>query len=42
MDYDKIIVLDKGGIAEFDTVQNLLANKNTIFYGMAKDSGLIS
>ncbi|XP_015211606.1 ATP-binding cassette sub-family C member 3 isoform X2 [Lepisosteus oculatus] len=39
MDYTRILVLDKGQIAEFDTTSNLLAMKG-IFYGMAKDAGL--
>jgi ABC-type multidrug transport system fused ATPase/permease subunit len=34
-------VLDQGQIAEFDTPQNLLKNKNSKFYGMAKDAGLV-
>lgn len=41
MDSDRIIVLDQGLIAEFDTPQNLLSNTNSIFYGMAKNSGLV-
>uniref|UniRef100_A0A672Q906 Canalicular multispecific organic anion transporter 2-like n=1 Tax=Sinocyclocheilus grahami TaxID=75366 RepID=A0A672Q906_SINGR len=36
---DRVLVLDKGKIAEFDTPTNLLAQKG-IFYGMAKDAGL--
>ena len=34
------MVLDAGVIAEFDTPQNLLGKKESIFYGMAKDAGL--
>uniref|UniRef100_A0A672M3F7 ABC-type glutathione-S-conjugate transporter n=1 Tax=Sinocyclocheilus grahami TaxID=75366 RepID=A0A672M3F7_SINGR len=39
MDYTRVLVLDKGQIAEFDTPTNLMAQKG-IFYGMAKDAGL--
>ncbi|XP_054455372.1 ATP-binding cassette sub-family C member 3 isoform X1 [Anoplopoma fimbria] len=39
MDYTRVLVLDKGQIAEFDTPANLLSQKG-IFYGMAKDAGL--
>ncbi|KAM4662137.1 ATP-binding cassette sub-family C member 3 [Discoglossus pictus] len=39
MDYTRVLVLDKGQIAEFDTPTNLLASRG-IFYGMAKDAGL--
>ncbi|KAJ8363811.1 hypothetical protein SKAU_G00126420 [Synaphobranchus kaupii] len=39
LDYTRVLVLDKGQIAEFDTPTNLLAKKG-IFYGMAKDAGL--
>ncbi|XP_040186825.1 ATP-binding cassette sub-family C member 3 isoform X2 [Rana temporaria] len=39
MDYTRVLVLDKGRIAEFDTPTNLIASKG-IFYGMVKDAGL--
>lgn len=41
MDSDRIIVLDQGVIVEFDSPQVLLSDKNSIFYGMAKNSGLV-
>uniref|UniRef100_A0AAR2JY90 ATP-binding cassette, sub-family C (CFTR/MRP), member 3 n=1 Tax=Pygocentrus nattereri TaxID=42514 RepID=A0AAR2JY90_PYGNA len=39
MDYTRVLVLDKGQVAEFDTPVNLITQKG-IFYGMAKDAGL--
>jgi ABC-type multidrug transport system fused ATPase/permease subunit len=33
-------VLEQGKIVEFDTPQSLLADANSIFYGMAKDAGI--
>uniref|UniRef100_A0A4W5R9F2 ABC-type glutathione-S-conjugate transporter n=1 Tax=Hucho hucho TaxID=62062 RepID=A0A4W5R9F2_9TELE len=39
MDYTRVLVLDKGQVAEFDTPTKLLS-KRGIFYGMAKDAGL--
>ncbi|XP_062448120.1 ATP-binding cassette sub-family C member 3 isoform X2 [Rhea pennata] len=39
MDYTRVLVLDKGAIAEFDTPASLIASKG-IFYSMAKDAGL--
>lgn len=41
MDSDRIIVLDQGMIAEFDTPHNLMSNTNSIFFGMAMDAGLV-
>ena len=35
------MVLDKGKIAEFDAPKYLLADKNSIFYGMAKSAGIV-
>lgn len=40
LDYDRIIVLDKGKLTELDTPDALLQNHNSIFYGMCKDAGL--
>jgi len=40
MDSTRVMVLDKGEVREFDTPSNLLRNKNSIFFGMAKDAGL--
>jgi ATP-binding cassette subfamily C (CFTR/MRP) protein 4 len=36
LDYDKVIVLDKGGIVEFDHPSRLLENGNGLFYKMFK------
>ncbi|KAM7300280.1 putative multidrug resistance protein [Ixodes scapularis] len=40
MDYDRILVLEQGRVAEFDTPSNLLANESSIFYSMSKDADL--
>ena len=42
MDYDKIMVLDKGLLVEYDTPNNLLDDDTSIFHGMAADAGLTS
>ncbi|XP_039702279.1 canalicular multispecific organic anion transporter 2-like isoform X2 [Pteropus medius] len=39
MDYTRVLVLDKGTVAEFDSPTNLIAARG-IFYGMASDAGL--
>ncbi|CAH0555484.1 unnamed protein product [Brassicogethes aeneus] len=41
MDSDRVLVLDKGLIEEFDSPDNLLLNNKSIFYGMCKDAGLV-
>ncbi|XP_065205454.1 multidrug resistance-associated protein 1-like [Planococcus citri] len=41
MDYDKIIVLDKGYLVEYDSPKVLLESKSSVFYGMAVDAGLV-
>ena len=33
--------MDKGKIAEFSSPAELLSRKDSIFYGMAKDAGLV-
>ena len=42
MDSTRIIVLDKGRVVEFDAPKKLLTNKNSVFYSMAQQAGLIS
>jgi len=36
------MVLDKGRIAEFDSPAKLLADQNSIFYGLATKHGLVA
>ena len=38
----RIMVLDQGRIKEFDLPKRLLEDKNTIFYGLAKDANIVS
>ena len=40
MDYDKVIVMDSGTVVEYDSPNNLLNNKNSVFYSMTKDSAV--
>ncbi|XP_048239473.1 ATP-binding cassette sub-family C member 2-like [Haliotis rufescens] len=42
MDCDRILVLDKGCVCEFDTPSSLLQQPDSIFYSMAKAAGLTS
>ena len=39
--YDRIMVLDKGVIAEFKTLNELLEDSSSIFHSMAKDAGFV-
>ncbi|KAI1286880.1 ATP-binding cassette sub-family C member 3 [Halotydeus destructor] len=41
LDYDRVLVMDKGTISEYDTPKSLLDNANSVFHSMAKDAGLV-
>ena len=36
MDYDRIMVLDQGKVAEFDTIEELFKNEDGIFHSMVQ------
>lgn len=40
MDSDRIIVLENGEVAEFDSPANLLKNKQSLFYALCKQGGI--
>ncbi|XP_068632707.1 multidrug resistance-associated protein 1 isoform X1 [Battus philenor] len=42
MDSTRVMVLDKGQLVEYAPPEQLLQDKNSIFYGMAKDAGLVN
>lgn len=42
MDSSRVMVLSDGKIIEFDTPETLLQNRKSVFFGMAKDAGLVS
>eukprot|EP01127_Copromyxa_protea_P010845 TRINITY_DN2685_c0_g3_i1.p1 TRINITY_DN2685_c0_g3~~TRINITY_DN2685_c0_g3_i1.p1 ORF type:complete len:1581 (+),score=418.17 TRINITY_DN2685_c0_g3_i1:533-4744(+) len=42
LDSDRVIVLDKGQIIEFDNPQRLLSNPNSVFYSLAKEGGVLT
>ncbi|XP_053612777.1 multidrug resistance-associated protein 1 isoform X2 [Plodia interpunctella] len=42
MDSTRVMVLDRGQLVEFAPPEQLLQDKNSIFYGMAKDAGLVN
>ena len=37
----RILVLDKGEVKEFDSPKKLLDDNQSVFYGMARDAGLV-
>ena len=39
IDYDKVLVLDKGAVVEYDSPWALLSNEKSIFHGMCEMSG---
>lgn len=41
LDSDRIIVLEQGEVAEFDTPQNLLQNKDSLYYALYKQGGFL-
>ncbi|KAG6899872.1 hypothetical protein C0993_005842 [Termitomyces sp. T159_Od127] len=38
---DRVLVMDSGKVAEFDKPETLLAKKESIFYSLAKEAGLV-
>jgi len=41
IDSDRVLVMDTGEVAELDTPENLLADKDSIFYSLAHEAGLV-
>jgi len=38
---DRVLVLDAGKIVELDSPVTLLGNKNSVFYSLAEEAGLV-
>ena len=41
LDANRILVLDRGRVVEFEAPQVLLADPGSAFYSLAKDAGLV-
>lgn len=41
LDSDRVLVLDKGRVAEFDTPERLLQNQESLFYALCKKGGFV-
>ena len=41
MDYDKVIVMKQGQVAEYEEPKVLLSDPSTIFYSMCSDANLV-
>ena len=39
--YNRIMILDQGHLIEFDSPQKLMEQRESLFYSMAKESGLL-
>ncbi|KAF0405290.1 P-loop containing nucleoside triphosphate hydrolase protein [Gigaspora margarita] len=39
IDYDRILVIDRGNVMEFDSPYNLITDSNSLFYRMCQNSG---
>lgn len=38
LDYDRVLVMESGRVAEFDSPKQLLSNKNSLFYSLVNES----
>lgn len=41
MDYDRVVVLENGSVAEFDSPESLLQREDGLFYALVKEAGLL-
>ncbi|KAK0424582.1 hypothetical protein QR680_008734 [Steinernema hermaphroditum] len=41
VDNDRLLVLERGQVKEFDSPHNLLADRDSLFHSMAKEAGLV-